>query len=126
MKNISILITIFALTACTGIPIKEIRNQQPIWSQTSSRDFSSTFRCLTEHSEFEFLTPDRMHILTFPSGQQVDISIGAIQLGKFKNFYLISLKKNQNQKTDIELRRAEANYMPMNQENAINILNSCL
>lgn len=114
------------LTACTGMPTKEIRHQLPVWSQIAEKNLTSTLRCLTEHPDLEQFSQDRMRVLTFPNGKQVDIAIGAMQFGDFKNFYLISLKQAQDATTTTELRRSETDFFPMNQETLVKVLGSCL
>ena len=114
-----------ALVACTGMPAKEIRQQQPVGSQMTEKDLTAILQCLTEHPALEQFSQDRMRVLTFPDGKQVEIALGAMQFGNFKNFYLISLKAAPNGKAISELRRSEADFVPMNQETLVKVLGSC-
>ena len=122
-KFLSIAVLFFS--ACQGLPLKEIRVKTPISNYESINTPSDTLRCLTEDRSFAELTNERISIITFPDGNLTEITIGAIQMGEFKNYYLISLKTRPNKSTSIELRRADHDYFPLNQDDLLSAIRNC-
>lgn len=125
MKPVVLLLPLI-LSGCTGLTVKEIREQQAVWSESSAHDVEAVTSCLTEHPEFERFSQDRMRVLTYPGGKRVDVSFGAMQFFDFKNYYLISIKKVEDGKTAVELRRSEWDFGPMNQESLVKNIGECL
>jgi hypothetical protein len=104
---------------------KEIRINNPIASQESNRTSSEITRCLTESEIFQRYNDGRVKLITFPDGKGVEISLGAIQRGEFRTYYLVTIM-GSNGKSLVQIRRSESNFFPINAKDFEHIVRSCL
>lgn len=100
-----------ALCGCQGVPLSEIRAQEPVFAMTSQKDAGAIVTCLTNTDVFYELA-DRVHILSLPDQRREEISIGAVQTGKFKNHYLVTLM-TVDRRTAVEIRSSTSYYAPL-------------
>lgn len=116
----------FALTAgCQGVSTKDIREQSSALEIKTNRPSKEIVQCLTEDTELERLFGDgRARFLTFPRSNIAELSIGAVQMGTFKNYYLVTLT-TLSDGTLITFRRSGSNYIPLRESTLQSILSSC-
>jgi hypothetical protein len=90
-KNIYIIfICSLLISSCQGLTIDEIRRTKPVDEYISAKNINVVLSCIADSDVFNDLF-DRLKIVTFPDGKKVEIKIGAVQMGEFKHFYLITL-----------------------------------
>ena len=124
-KHLFQMICLAALVSgCQGIPLKEIRNQPPVKEYTTSQSINSIAACLTQNPSLESLL-ERSKVLTYPYGKKTEFSLGAIQMGTFKNYYLITLEKVTSV-TSVTLKRSPANFPPLEETDLKAIIASCV
>lgn len=104
----------FALAACTGIPVKELRHAHPVYQSVSKRPLDAVFGCLVTELD-RFRGDGRMFVLTYPDQPGSELDIGARQAGEFKHYYLVSLSAVAGG-TQTTIRRSPSNYHPLSQE----------
>lgn len=108
---------------CQGITVDEMRSASPIYSESSANSLNTVFACFaTELNKFR--GDSRMLILTYPEGAKAEFSIGAIQAGDFKHYYLVSLSRS-SEATKTEIRRSPRDYYPLPEVDLIRTANKC-
>lgn len=112
-----------ALYGCQGVPMSEIRAQAPVFATTSHKDAGAIVTCLTNTDVFYELA-DRVHILSLPDQRKEEIAIGAVQAGKFKNHYLVTLT-NVDRGSAIEIRRSTSYYPPLSADELQTTVTTC-
>lgn len=110
------------LLGCQGIPLNEIRKTTPMYTATSAKPLNAVFSCFT--TELNVHEDSNVHVLTYPEESKAEFSIGAMQMGEFKHFYLISLARSlEGTRTDIQ--RSPTDYFPLPQTKMNEIAAKC-
>lgn len=65
-----------------------------------------------------------MLVLTYPEESKAEFSIGAMQAGNFKHYYLVSLARSPNG-TRTEIQRSPRDYLPLPQTEMIDMATRC-
>jgi hypothetical protein len=112
-----------ALCGCQGVPMSEIRAQAPVFVTTSQKDAGTIVTCLTNTEVFDELA-DRVHILSLPDQRKQEIAIGAVQAGKFKSHYLVTLT-NVDRGAAVEIRRSTSYYAPLSPDELKAAVTTC-
>ena len=111
------------MVGCQGIPLHEIRKSPPIFSVNSTKSLNTVFICFTTELD-EFRGDGRMLVLTYPEESKAEFSIGAMQAGDFKHFYLVSLARSSDG-TRTEVQRSPSDYFPLPLTGMIDIAAKC-
>lgn len=109
-----IITSLSLLAGCQGIPLADIRNQPPIFDASVPVDLSTVATCITNDPDVSSLAGDRFQVMTFPGSKKVEFRIGAVQMGDFKNYYLITLT-GMGQQTKVQIRRSKSDFMPLSE-----------
>ncbi|PZP56482.1 MAG: hypothetical protein DI586_03570 [Micavibrio aeruginosavorus] len=112
------------LSGCQGIPLKEIRNRPTIKEYTTAQSINSVTACLTQNPSLEKLL-ERFKVLTYPDGEKTELSLGAIQMGTFKKYYLITLERATSFSV-VSLKRSPANFPLLGEADLKAIIASCI
>ncbi len=126
MKKLRITITCVLsafIAGCQGLSLDKIREVRPVYTVASKNSINSVFICLTTGLN-EFRGDGRMLILTYPEGSKAEFSIGAMQAGTFKHYYLISLTK-VSEGTKTEIQRSPRDYVPLSERELTDIAIHC-
>lgn len=115
------------LCACQGISTPEIRSEVPAVVQLTEKSLTNVALCFTDASEVENLGDGRLKTMTFPDSKTMEFSIGAIQMGSFKNFYLVTLDDLGSQRR-VQIRRSENadGYRPISMRELRSIITRCI
>lgn len=119
-----ILLLALVLGGCQGIPLHEIRNTTPIYTNDSAKPLNAVFVCFTTELN-EFRGDGRMLVLTYPEESKAEFSIGAMQAGNFKHYYLVSLARSPKG-TRTEIQRSPSDYLPLPQKEIVDIAIKCM
>lgn len=124
IKNRLLPVAVLLLSACQGIPTKEIRGLPTVFEARSSKSLNEIATCLTEDPTLEDLS-DRVRPLTFPDGRKMEISIGAEQVFEFKNFYLVTID-SIGTVSRVSIRRSDIDFGPLDQKALEKIVLGCV
>jgi len=81
------------ICGCQSISTGAIREQSALVDASTSRTLAEVATCLTSAPNLEELRGGgSMKILSFPDSKVMEFAIGAIQMGTFKSFYLVTLR----------------------------------
>lgn len=111
------------LGGCQGITVDEMRSATPIYSESSVSSLNTVFACFASELN-KFRGDGRMLILTYPEGAKAEFSIGAMQAGNFKHYYLVSLSRS-SEATNTEIRRSPRDYYPLPEADLVRTANKC-
>jgi hypothetical protein len=112
-----------ALCGCQGIALRDIRAEKPVFATSSHNDAGSMLVCLTNTDLFGRLDTN-VRVLSLPDHRQEEISIGALQMAKFKVYYLVTLT-NADHGSTAEIRYSGGYFFPLSEERLEALVSDC-
>lgn len=119
MMRLSSLLIQFAicvgcLAGCQGEPAGVLRSTAPFMKAATPLSPDAFLRCLLDQQPFATFRMDgRLQVLTLPSGE-TEITIGALQMSVFRNYYLLKIAGNGTT-TEVTAWRAPGTFAPLSE-----------
>ena len=121
-KLIKLSIPCLLLAGCVGMQPAELRATDPIMSIQSTKARDVIAQCITD--EHKYLRPDRMSLNIYAEREEIELLIGALQAGKFRYYYSISIKSISDG-SNITVKYAHKPYVPLSPEKLRQTIQKC-
>lgn len=100
------------LAGCQGEPAGALRSTTPFMKAASPLSPDAFLKCLLDQQPFAtFRIDGRLQVLSLPSGES-EITVGALQMSVFRNYYLLKIVGNGTM-TEVTAWRAPGTFIPL-------------